>query len=57
MKKLEKLKEFVEKLHEPEAERMSDQPVQYWNGGDWQAQGLERAYSNILKEIDKLINE
>ncbi len=56
MKKLLKLKSKVEKLHSNVVKKLSTEPVQYWRGGDWQIQGIEKTYSNILKEIEKLIN-
>lgn len=55
MKKILKLREKIEALHEKAYPRVSTQPVQYWSGGDWQAQAFEKAYSDILKEIEKLI--
>ena len=56
MKKLLKLKEKVQSLHEEVAAKMNNEPVQYWRGGDWQIQGLCRAYLTVLKETEKLIS-
>ena len=56
MKKLLELKNEIEKLQSTVADQMSDKQPRYWVGGDWQIQGLEKAYSNVLKEIEKLMS-
>lgn len=56
MKKLQKLREKVEELHEKVCPELSTKPTPYWTGGDWQKQGLEYAYTKVLKEIDKIID-
>ena len=56
MKKLLKLKSKIEDFHKEVYPKLNTEPVQYWSGGDWQVQAFEKAYSNVLKEIDKLIN-
>lgn len=54
MEELLKLKNKIKDLHAEVYPKISTDPVQYWRGGDWQVQAFEKAYSNILKEIDKL---
>ena len=55
MKKIFKLQTKIRDLHLNVAEKRSTELVQYWRGGDWQIQGLEKAYATVLKEIEKLI--
>ena len=57
IKKLEKLRDYVEGLHDAICPKISNEPVQYWRGGDWQAQGLEKAYTKVLKKIQELQDE
>lgn len=57
MKKISKLKRQVEELQEKATKKINTEPVPYWGGGDWQAQGLEYAYTKVLKLIEEIINE
>ncbi len=57
MKKILKLQQQIEILQEDSTKEINGEPVQYWSGGDWQKQGIEYVYSQVLKMIEKIINE
>ena len=54
-KKLKQLYDYIRPLQEEAANKMNNEPVQYWRGGDWQVQGLEKAYTEILNKIEDLM--